>query len=77
MRSQRSTKRCSSWLICSRRWRRDGAVVMSSSHWLQGFGGMISGRLPDIGSVRRALDLEAREVVGEETGTVGARHRAA
>lgn len=26
----------------------DGAVVMSSSHWLQGFGGMISGRLPEV-----------------------------
>jgi hypothetical protein len=55
----------------------DGAVVMGKDNELLGFGGMISGRLPDLGSVRRALDLEGESVVEEETGNVGARHRSA
>jgi hypothetical protein len=55
----------------------DGAVVMSKQNELLGFGGMISGRLPDVESVWRALDLEGEKVVEEETGNVGARHRSA
>ena len=55
----------------------DGAVVMSKQNELLGFGGMISGRLPDVESVGRALDLEGEEVADEETGNVGARHRSA
>jgi hypothetical protein len=55
----------------------DGAVIMSKQNELLGFGGMISGRLPDVESVGRALDLEGEEVAEEETGNVGARHRSA
>src|ERR687889_923639 len=55
----------------------DGAVVMSKQNELLGFGGMISGRLPDVESVWRALDLEGEKVAEEETGDVGARHRSA
>jgi hypothetical protein len=50
---------------------------MSKRNELLGFGGMISGRLPDIGTVWRALDLEGEEVAEEGTGNVGARHRSA
>jgi hypothetical protein len=55
----------------------DGAVVMSKQNELLGFGGMISGRLPDVESVWRALDLEGEKVAEEGTGNVGARHRSA
>ncbi len=55
----------------------DGAVVMSKGNELLGFGGMISGRLPDVSSVARALDLEGEKVAEEGTGNVGARHRSA
>jgi hypothetical protein len=52
-------------------------VVMSKHNELLGFGGMISGRLPDVERVWRALDLEGEEVAEEATGNVGARHRSA
>jgi hypothetical protein len=55
----------------------DGAVVMSGHNELFGFGGMVSGRLRDVESVWRALDLEGEEAVEEGTGDVGARHRSA
>jgi len=55
----------------------DGAVLMSKHNELLGFGGMISGRLPDVESVGRSLDLEGEKVVEEGTGNVGARHRSA
>ena len=55
----------------------DGAVVMSKHNELLGFGGMISGRLPDVERVWRALDLEGDEVAEERTGNVGSRHRSA
>jgi AraC-type transcriptional regulator N-terminus len=55
----------------------DGAVVMSKQNELLGFGGMISGRLPDVERVWRALDLEGKEVAEERTGNVGSRHRSA
>jgi hypothetical protein len=53
----------------------DGAVVMSKRNELLGFGGMISGRLPAVNIVGRALDLEGEKVVEEGTANVGARHR--
>ncbi len=55
----------------------DGAVVMGKNNELLGFGGMVSGRLPDIESVGRALDLEGEKIAEEETANVGARHRSA
>jgi hypothetical protein len=55
----------------------DGTVLMSKQNELLGFGGMISGRLPDVESVARALDLEGEKVAQEGTGSVGARHRSA
>ena len=55
----------------------DGAVVMSKHNELLGFGGMISGRLPDVERVWRALDVEGEEVAEEGTGNVGSRHRSA
>ena len=55
----------------------DGAVVMSKQNDLLGFGGMISGRLPDVERVWRALDLEGDEVAEERAGNVGSRHRSA
>jgi hypothetical protein len=55
----------------------DGAVIMGKDNQLLGFGGMVSGRLPDVGSVWRALDLEGEKVAEEGTGDVGARHRSA
>jgi Probable sensor domain DACNV len=55
----------------------DGAVVMSKQNELLGFGGMISGRLPDVERVWRALDLEGKVVAEERTGNVGSRHRSA
>jgi hypothetical protein len=55
----------------------DGTVVMSKDNELLGFGGMISGRLPAVKSVARALDVEGEKVAEEGTGNVGARHRSA
>jgi len=43
----------------------DGAVVMRKNNELLGFGGMVSGRLPDVESAGRALDLEGKRVVEE------------
>ena len=50
---------------------------MNKHNELLGFGAMISGRLPDVERVWRALDLEGEEVAEEGTGNVGARHRSA
>ena len=55
----------------------DGAVVLSKNHELLGFGGMISGRLPAVKRVAKALDPEGDKVAEEETGNVGARHQSA
>jgi DNA integrity scanning protein DisA with diadenylate cyclase activity len=38
---------------------------------------MISGRLPAVRTVARALDLEGERVAEDETDNVGARHRSA
>ena len=55
----------------------DGAVVMTKQHDILGFGGMISGRLPAVRTVARALDVEGDRVAEEGTDNVGARHRSA
>jgi hypothetical protein len=53
----------------------DGAVVLSSRMDILGFGGEISGDLPGVLKVARALDVEAAEVEIESTESVGTRHR--
>lgn len=55
----------------------DGAVVLTKRNDLLGFGGMISGRLPAVRTVARALDLEGDRTADEPTENVGARHRSA
>lgn len=55
----------------------DGAVVMSKRYELLGFGAEISGSLPEISSVERALDLEGERSVTESAENVGTRHRSA
>jgi hypothetical protein len=55
----------------------DGAVVMTRRYELLGFGGEISGKLPDVETVLRALDVEGNRVEEESTESVGTRHRSA
>ncbi len=55
----------------------DGAVVMTQRFELLGFGGEISGELPAVTSVHKALDLEGNRTAQEGTGGVGTRHRSA
>ena len=55
----------------------DGAVVMTQRFELLGFAGEISGQLPDVLEVRRALDLEGTEWEEELAEGVGTRHRSA
>ena len=55
----------------------DGAVVMTQRFELFGFGGEISGGLPAVETVARALDVEADAAVEESAGGVGTRHRSA
>ena len=55
----------------------DGAVVLTKAFEVLGFGGEISGELPGVVSVRRALDLEGDEFEEEFTQSVGTRHRSA
>jgi hypothetical protein len=55
----------------------DGAVAMTQRFEVLGFGGEISGRLPSIETVARALDVEADVVAKESVGDVGTRHRSA
>jgi hypothetical protein len=55
----------------------DGAVVMTQRFELLGFGGEISGELPAVISVHKALDLEGKRTAEEGTGGVGTRHRSA
>ncbi len=55
----------------------DGAVVLTKSFELMGFGGEISGELPGGVAVRRALDLEGDQGEEEFTESVGTRHRSA
>ena len=53
----------------------DGAVVITKRFELLGFGAEISGRLPDVRTVTRALDIEGKRVVQEGIEGVGTRHR--
>src|SRR5215211_4491707 len=55
----------------------DGAVVMSKRFELLGFGGEISGELPAVRTVAKALDLEGERITKEPTDGVGTRHRSA
>ncbi|HKH77711.1 MAG TPA: hypothetical protein VKA51_12195, partial [Rubrobacteraceae bacterium] len=55
----------------------DGAVVMSRRYEVLGFGGEISGKLADVDTVLRALDVEGEEFEEEPTESVGTRHRSA
>ena len=53
----------------------DGAVVVTRSFELLGFGGEISGSLAEVPFVARALDLEGEAYALESTEEVGTRHR--
>jgi hypothetical protein len=55
----------------------DGAVVMTQRFEMLGFGGEISGKLPAVQTVARALDVEAETAVDEPAEGVGTRHRSA
>lgn len=55
----------------------DGAVVMDTRVELLGFGAEISGKLPAVTSVARALDLEGESAVEESAASEGTRHRSA
>jgi hypothetical protein len=55
----------------------DGAVVLTDRFELLGFGAEITGRLPEIVSVRHALDLEAAFYDEVPIDSVGTRHRSA
>ena len=55
----------------------DGAVVITKLHDLLGFGGMITGNLPVVRRVAKALDLNADTIVEEAVEKVGSRHRSA
>ncbi|MGI8865230.1 MAG: putative sensor domain DACNV-containing protein, partial [Rubrobacteraceae bacterium] len=55
----------------------DGAFVMTQRFELLGFGGEISGNLPDISIIEKALDAEGSKTVKETTTGVGTRHRSA
>jgi hypothetical protein len=53
----------------------DGAVVMTKRFELVGFGAEITGALPQVARVARALDLEGTTRAREATDGVGTRHR--
>lgn len=55
----------------------DGCVVLNRKMELLGFGAEISGSLPNVRYVHRALDIEALSVSLESTEDVGTRHRSA
>ncbi|HEX4446981.1 MAG TPA: hypothetical protein VH044_09600 [Polyangiaceae bacterium] len=55
----------------------DGAVLITDRFETLGFGGEIAGRLPEIRSVRRALDLEGETSETVAIEHVGTRHRSA
>ena len=54
----------------------DGVVVLSERFELLGFGGEIVGSLPDVTTIRRALDLEGTRYDEVPIDAVGTRHRA-
>jgi len=55
----------------------DGAVLLNERFELLGFGGEITGSLPEVEEIRHAHDLEARSFTLVSTDGVGTRHRAA
>ena len=55
----------------------DGAVVITKRFELLGFGAEISGKLPEVSTVARALDVEGKWVVQEDIEGVGTRHLSA
>jgi hypothetical protein len=55
----------------------DGAVLLTDSFEVLGFGGEIVGTLPEIRSVRRALDIESATWQEVPIDGVGTRHRSA
>jgi hypothetical protein len=55
----------------------DGAVVMTESLELVGFGAQISGKLEHVDSVAKTLDPEGWEIREEQTDCVGTRHNSA
>jgi len=55
----------------------DGAVLLTQHFEVVGFAGEIRGDLPDVPTVRRALDLEGQQCITERTDSVGTRHRSA
>jgi hypothetical protein len=55
----------------------DGAVVITDTFEIMGFGGEITGKLPEIRTIRRALDLEANATETVAIDHVGTRHRSA
>jgi hypothetical protein len=55
----------------------DGAVVLTKRFELLGFGAEITGDLPDVHRVARALDLEATDFIAEPLIADGTRHRSA
>jgi hypothetical protein len=55
----------------------DGAVVITKRFELLGFGAEISGKLPEVRIVARALDVEGKQAVQEGTEGVGTRHHSA
>jgi hypothetical protein len=55
----------------------DGAVVITKRFELLGFGAEISGKLPEVRTVARALDVEGKLAVQEGIEGVGTRHRSA
>jgi hypothetical protein len=55
----------------------DGALVMAQSLELLGFGGEISGDLPDVEIVARVTDLETGKFEPEAATAFGTRHRSA
>lgn len=55
----------------------DGAVVLTTSLELLGFGGEIAGNLAEVATVTSALDLEATRREWVRTDRVGTRHRSA
>jgi hypothetical protein len=55
----------------------DGLVVMTQRFEVLGFGGIVSGELPDVATIAQAIDLEGTERIEEPTDGMGTRHRAA
>ncbi len=53
----------------------DGAVMITKRFELLGFGVEISGKLPEVRTVARALDVEGERTVQESIEGVGTRHR--